>query len=94
MARTSLLVLLLLSGCLSSAPTPFDLSGSFTADRTQADLDEFHALVDPYADDVHIMESFPEQFAIDGKDVRRCDELLGLLKAKPYIAQVGPCSAP
>jgi hypothetical protein len=92
-ALLALLAFALSSGCISSAPTPFRLHGAFTADRTEADLREFHALVGPYASDVRIMESFPEQFAIDGKDVRQCDELSALLKAKPYVAQVGPCSA-
>lgn len=86
---------LLLAGCLGSStePTPFRLSGSFTEDRTQADLDEFHALVEPYATDVRIMESFPEQFAIDGRDLARCDGLAALLASKDYIAHVGDCLA-
>jgi hypothetical protein len=86
------MVLVLLSaGCLSAAPTPFRLSGAFTAERTEADLQEFQALVEPYADDVRILESFPEQFAIDGRDRDRCDELAALLRAKPYVAHVGDC---
>jgi hypothetical protein len=85
--------LLLLSGCLSSAPTPFRLAGAFTAERTEADLQEFHALVEPYAADVRILESFPEQFGIDGHDLERCDELAALLVAKDYIASVGDCLA-
>jgi hypothetical protein len=83
----------LASGCAATEPTPFRLSGAFTAERTEADLQEFHALVGPYADDVRILESFPEQFAIDGRESDRCDELAALLRAKAYIATVSDCLA-
>lgn len=69
----------------------FRLSGSFTSDRTEADLADFQAVVRPYSDDVAIMESFPEQFAINGI-VGRCEQLRATLEAKPYIANVGACT--
>jgi hypothetical protein len=93
MRAFALAALLLLPGCLEASPTPFGLSGSFTADRTQEDLEEFQALVAPYATDVRILESFPEQFAIDGRDLGDCAELAALLEAKDYVAQVGACRA-
>jgi hypothetical protein len=84
---------LLLSGCGSpDESATFQLSGSFTADRTQEDLDEFHAIVEPYSDDVAIMESFPEQFSIRGI-VGGCEQLRATLDSKQYIASVGACRA-
>ena len=93
MRRLAILAALaiLLSGCASvgSGPT-FRLSGSFTAERTQADLDEFHAIVRPYSDDVAILESFPEQFVIRSI-TGGCDQLRATLQSKDYIASVGTC---
>lgn len=90
--RPTLLLVLaaLLSGCSGDAVS-YRLSGAFTAERTQADLDDFSATVAPYSDDVAIMESFPEQFSIRGLD-ESCEPLREVLLAKPYIASVGECT--
>ena len=79
------------AGCASPDESEsFQLSGSFTADRTQEDLDEFDAIVAPYSDDVAILESFPEQFSIRGI-VGGCEQLRSTLDAKEYIASVSAC---
>jgi hypothetical protein len=79
------------AGCASPDESEtFQLSGSFTADRTQEDLDEFDAIVAPYSDDVAIMESFPEQFSIRGI-VGGCEQLRSTLDSKDYIASVSAC---
>lgn len=80
-----------LSGCGSVDSGPrFHLTGAFTAERTQEDLDEFHGIVDDYSDDVLILESFPEQFDI--RDiVGGCEQLRSTLQAKDYIASLGTC---
>lgn len=79
------------AGCASPDDSEtFQLSGSFTADRTQQDLDGFDALVAPYSDDVAIMESFPEQFSIRGI-VGGCEQLRSTLDSKDYIASVSAC---
>ena len=86
-----LALLVLLSGCGSPGTGPtFRLSGAFTADRTQADLDEFEGIVRPYSDDVAYLESFPEQFVIAGIQ-GGCDQLRSTLQAKDYVASVGTC---
>lgn len=83
---------LLAAGCASPGDSPsFQLSGSFTVDRTQADLDEFQALAEPYSDDVAILESFPEQFVIRGI-VGGCEQLRATLASKDYIATLGSCT--
>lgn len=85
-------IAVLAAGCASPSDSPsFQLMGSFTADRTQGDLDEFHGLVAPYSDDVAIMESFPEQFAIRGI-VGGCEQLRATLTSKDYIATLGSCT--
>lgn len=82
---------ILLAGCASPAAGPtFALSGAFTPERTQQDLDEFHAIVAPYSDDVAILESFPEQFSIRGI-TGGCEQLRATLDAKDYVASVGTC---
>lgn len=86
------IVALFLSGCNGDAAYE-RLGGAFTAQRTAADLDDFQATVRPYSDDVAIRESFPEQFIIHGLDANDCIELSELLRAKPYIATLGPCES-
>lgn len=88
-----LLVALALAGCSTSTSGPsFRLSGAFTEDRTEQDLQEFDRIVAPYSDDVLIMESFPEQFSIRGIE-GGCEQLRVDLQAKDYIASVGTCVA-
>ena len=84
-------LLIVLPGCANPDESEtFQLSGSFTQDRTQEDLADFNAVVEPYSDDVAIMESFPEQFSIRGI-VGGCEQLRSTLDAKTYIAAVGTC---
>ena len=83
----------LLAGCASASEGPsFRLSGAFTAERTQADLDDFHATVAPYSGDVALLESFPEQFVIHAI-VGGCDHLRATLQGKDYVASVSACVA-
>lgn len=84
-------VFVVLAGCASPDESEtFRLSGSFTGDRTQEDLDEFEAIVEPYSHDVAILESFPEQFSIRGI-VGGCEQLRSTLDSKDYIASVSAC---
>ena len=84
---------LVLAGCASAGEGPsFRLSGAFTADRTQADLDDFRATVAPYSDDVALLESFPEQFVVHGI-VGGCEQLRATLQGKDYVASVSACAA-
>lgn len=80
---------ILLAGCASEGDS-YRLSGAFTAERTNADMQEFNDLVDDYSDDVAIMESFPEQFAINHMH-HGCEELRAKLLEKSYIASVSEC---
>ncbi len=91
LAALAVVLGVLLAGCGTPAAGPsFRLSGTFTQDRTQADLDEFNGIAARYSDDVAILESFPEQFAIRGI-VGGCDQLRATLQAKDYVASVGAC---
>ena len=81
----------LASGCYSE-PSVYEISGTFKASRTDADLADFHATVKPYSNDVAIMESFPEQFRIHGLGAS-CPDLARILAAKPYLASSSACVA-
>lgn len=78
-----------LAGCAEE--DSYRLGGAFTADRTQDDMEEFQRIVEPYSDDVAILESFPEQFAIHHIH-HGCEELRAKLQAKAYIASVSNCT--
>lgn len=93
LAAAATVLALALAGCGTPAAGPsFMLSGAFTADRTQQDLDEFQAIVRPYSDEAPtIMESFPEQFVIHGIE-GGCEQLRVTLDSKDYIASVGTCT--
>ena len=86
---TTTLLALALAGCTDEGDS-YRLGGAFTADFTQADRDEFARITAEYSDDVAIMESFPEQFAVHHMH-HGCEELRAKLLEKSYIASVSAC---
>ena len=96
MARLLLVLLVVAaSGCMSGPEgAAYQLSGAFTAQRTQADIEEFHEIVAPFSSDVRIMESFPEQFVVAGMSKTGCDDARSQLVGKPYIGSLSQCLSP
>lgn len=88
----ALLLLPMLAGCLTQVSQEPDasISGSFTSDRTQADLADFQARVDAWGGEAVIMESFPEQFRVTLPETD-CYLFAQEVEDLDYIAQVGAC---
>ncbi len=84
------LLLASLVGCVDSEDT-YRISGSFTADRADEDI---QALVDKgrgLGGDTAIMESFPEQFTVRAFGLKECRELETWLAAQDFIASMTSC---
>lgn len=79
-----------LAGCTND-PTDVSLGGTFSSQRTQNDLTDFHFTVEAFAKDVAIMESFPERFNIQGLTQSQCEDLFARLEVKSYLTSLGPC---
>lgn len=90
-------LLALSAGCLdASSPAAgseakHHLGGAFTAEATQADLDEASRLAAAEGADLHIMESFPLQFSARDMALEGCERLRAALAAKAYVASVRAC---
>lgn len=67
------------------------LGGSFTAEATQAQVQEAQGLAAAEGGDMAILESFPLQFAVSGLGADACGRLHAALDAKPYVASVRAC---
>lgn len=79
-----------LAGC---ADPTYQVTGTFTSDRTEADIEDLRLLAQEHGGDVLIAESFPEQFVISDVSRHECEELRGVLLEKDYLANVDTCSA-
>lgn len=83
-------LVLLLPGCVEDRT--YALSGSFTAERSQADIGELRQLGEDHGGNVQIMESSPEGFIVSGMSQQECDDLHATLLEKEYLATVGACA--
>lgn len=82
-----------LAGCTDGPDESRDwrVSGHFTAEP-RPDWDEWNALVATYTDaPAMIMESFPEQFAVEGLTEAGCAAFRAEVLALPYVASAGDC---
>lgn len=84
-----LLVVLPLAGCVED-PT-YAVSGSFTEDRTDSDIEELQALADQHDGSVQIRETAPEQFTIGDLSEEDCETVRAILVEKEYLEDVGAC---
>lgn len=93
---TWLLCALVVAGCAggpsSPADTPMQLGGSFTQDRTQADIDAVCDIVKVYNAPCVLMESFPEQFSFRFPSAPACEQARARIVAVPHT-MVGACLA-
>lgn len=77
---------------MTETPTEEDhvVGGSFTQDRTQADLDDFFARVEAWGGESVLLESFPEQFRVT-LPATDCYLFAQEVEDLPYVANVGAC---
>ena len=90
--RWIVVLLLPLAGCLTETPEEalYSVHGSFTADRTQSDLDAFFARVEAWGGEGIVMESFPEQFRVTLPETD-CYLFAQEVEDLDYVASVGAC---
>ncbi len=88
------LLFLALAGCLSTGDeAEFGITGSFTSDRDNADIDTLSDWVRARGGEVAIMESFPEQFHASGLTKADCEDLAVQLDAWDFIQSRSDCKA-
>jgi hypothetical protein len=87
---------LALAGCheaVDEAGPEWRLSGSFTEETTQEDLDALVAMLEPYGATMAVLESFPLQFQITGPDPDDCPEVREMLLDHERVAEVRECES-
>lgn len=91
MRAIALILAALAAGC--SGPgvegESWDLHGSFTTERTQADIDAWCEVAKAYENECVLMESFPEQFLLRFPTEAQCREALGRILAIPHTRSDG-----
>ncbi len=83
-------LLLALAGCVEDGPT-YNVTGAFTADRDNADLETLGQWVRERGGDVAIMESFPEQFHASGLSATDCEAFRVQLEQWDFIQSHSEC---
>lgn len=83
-------LLVVLSGCVAGGQ--YSLSGTFTEDATQADMEDLGDRVAAHGGTLDLMESFPVQFSASGLDNNGCDAVREEALARDYVAAVGSCT--
>lgn len=82
----------LVAGCLSpDEARGFQVSGSFTGQATQAQMDELGDYARARGGDLLLMESFPVRFRATGLDEASCEEARAYADGRAYVAEVGAC---
>lgn len=84
MRAIAAILALALAGCLGVEGDEWDLHGSFTAERTQADLDAWCEIAKAYENECALMESFPEQFLMRFASAATCREARDRIVAIPH----------
>lgn len=81
---------ILLAGCADAGESPegeHRISGSFTTERTQADLDAFGSKVSELAGEWVLMESWPEQFQATFSSLTKCEAMHNWVHQQAFISQ-------
>lgn len=85
------LLAVLLAGC-AGEETPYSVTGSFTGDRADEDIEELRELGEDLGGEVVILESFPEQFQVRALSLEDCETFREQVEGKDYVEEVGPCT--
>lgn len=88
----ALVLVLFLAGCTSTGDeADRSLSGTFTEETDQADLEDLERRLEPYGASLAVLESFPMQYRIAPLSPEDCEEVRALLGGLTYVRDVGTC---
>lgn len=85
------LLALPLAGC-AGEETSYGVTGSFTEDRSDEDIEEVRELAHAQGGEIVILESFPEQFQVRALSLEECEAFREEVEQKPYIDTVEGCA--
>lgn len=85
------LLALALAGC-AGEETPYGVTGSFTEDRSDEDIEEVRELARSHGGEIVILESFPEQFQVRAMSLEECEAFREEVEQRPYIDTVEACA--
>src|SRR5688572_11669685 len=92
-----LLLVVALAGCVQAPDDPGQaehrFGGSFTAQATQAQIEDFGRRMQAHHGEAIIMESFPAQFLVDGFGLDDCMAARNEARSLPYVASTNDCRA-
>lgn len=93
LALLALVTLLLVAGCTTQAASrPYEISGTFTEDASNEDLEDLRDRLVAYGTTMRVMESFPMQYAIEvDHGQAACHEIETMLEERAYVATIGDC---
>lgn len=80
-----------LVGCVDQAPPEHRVSGTFTENATQDQMDELAGQVEDRGGEFVVLQSFPAQFSATGLADAACEEVAAFAANATYVAHVGSC---
>lgn len=91
--RALLIVAVLAAGCLGASESRDDwmVSGSFTREASQLDMEELGKLARAEGGESAFLESFPVQFVVTELMEQKCRALRAELTSRAYVASIGDC---
>lgn len=85
------LLALSLAGC-AGEETPYGVTGHFTGDHSDEDIEEVRRLAEERGGELVVLESSPEQFQARGMSLEECEAFRSEVEQKPYVDRVDGCA--
>lgn len=85
------LLALSLAGC-AGEETPYGVTGQFTEDRSDQDIEEMRQLAEEHGGELVVLESSPEQFQARDMSLEECEAFRSEVEQKSYVDRVEGCT--
>lgn len=94
-----LVAVALLPGCATPEPDgssdqTYQVSGTFTENATQAQMDELGNHTRDRGGEIFYLESYPVQFRASNLTQEACSEVRSFAEDRTYVSDVGACEVP
>lgn len=82
---------MLVVGCVDDPSPSYEVSGTFTENATQEQMNELGQQVEQEGGHFAQLESFPVQFRATQLTASGCDEIVSFVEGAEYVAEHGAC---